>query len=188
MPVFSRLHPGPLVVTLDTAFKSTVRFLLTAVLVLPGGGFTELRHAHPGGAQPHDHPRIARRDPHRQDDSGVDHDRHLRQAAGDSASMTSCFAHVHISCFGFHFTCPSPTDPQETDDDSQGPTIGKSFNIVVPRAPAPSVVTEFLALVGDDVGRYEDLAEPASARCCKMADVTYLCDTARHERSGVQLI
>jgi len=171
----------------ETQFKTTVGVLLSAVLVLPRGGVSEFRHTHPGGDQPHDHLQTAS---HRHVDHGGGDDQCnlCPDLSGRCVVITNCVSHVHVSCFGFHFTYPSPIDSQDAKQDLRGPILTQSVNNLVLRAPAQSVAAEFVPIADIEVGRCEAVIEPASARFTSMPAVAYLCDTARHERSGVQLI
>jgi hypothetical protein len=175
-------------VMFETQFKLSVRLLLSAVFVLPRGGVSEFKHTHPGGDQPHDHPQTASHDRHVDHDSGDDQCNLCPDLSCRCVVITDCVSHVHVSCFGYHFTYPSPIDSQDAKQDLRGPILTQSVSNLVLCAPAQSVAAEFVPIADIEAGRCEEVIEPASARFTSMPVVAYLCDTARHERSGVQLI
>jgi hypothetical protein len=175
-------------VVFETQFKLSVGLLLSAVFVLPRGGVREFRHTHPGGDQPHDHLQTASHDRHVDHGRGDDQCDFCPDLASSCVVITNCVSHVHVSCFGFHFTYPSPIDSKDPKQDLRGPILTQSVSNLVLRAPAQSVTGEFVPIADIEAGRCEEVIEPASARFASMPIVAYLCDTARHERSGVQLI
>jgi hypothetical protein len=108
--------------------------------------------------------------------------------AGRCLVNASGVAHVHVSWFGFHFTYPSPSDSQDANHDAQCPIIAQSLDISASPEPAPGVAVESVQVVDHDAGRFLEITAPASARSSDMPAVIFLCDTARHERSGVQIV
>jgi hypothetical protein len=171
-----------------TQFQSIVRLFLSAVLLLPDGGITEIRHSHAGGDRPHDHQRIANYD------HPIDHGSDDARCCGSHDLAGRCLVnaggvpHVHVAWFGFHFTYPSPSDSENANHDAQDSLIAQLLNISASPEPAPVVAVEFVQVVDHDAGRYQEITEPARMRCSNMPAFTFLCDTARHERSGVQRI
>jgi hypothetical protein len=118
------------------------------------------KHAHAGGQQPHIHAH-----------GHAHHDHGLGQ-----------FVHVHLTVFGFDFTLPAETD--EGDDDGGCPVCLSAEYASVDSKPAPS---GFVPLDGTLADQGHLLPAVAPFRC-RTAIAAPLCDTARHERSGVQLI
>jgi hypothetical protein len=135
------------------------RVLLSAVLLLTG--VPAWQHSHVHGDRPHSH-----------------HGHRHHELDGISRSR----AHLHVTLLGVDFTLPVPSD--DDDQSAQGqPTYVVGAPVVVDVAHAAQPV--FPVKPGPDLG------EPC--RCepvfrCKTALAAPLCDTARHERSGVQLI
>jgi len=166
--------------------NTTVRLLLSAVLLLPGSGVSEIRHAHAGGHPPHNHKGIDRRVR-----NSHHHDLISSEVAGCCPEITDCVSHIHISWFGFHFTHPSPIDSKGGDSGSRegaGTAFVQSLSEADFVVSSRNVVTALLLFVGDDPGSGHKIIESARGHFSSMpATGAPLCDTARHERSGVQL-
>jgi hypothetical protein len=96
--------------------------------------------------------------------------------------MGTSQAHLHVSLFGIEFTLPVEQDDDDSDEGQPTHLIAAAPTIAL--APSPS---HFIAWTLPIL----DFGEPvpiAPTFRCKTAVAAPLCDTARHERSGVQLI
>jgi hypothetical protein len=149
--------------------------LVGVALLVTAGFSTGLEHAHPGGLHPHDH-----------------HGGALRELANGSSSASeeaTWFAtplHMHIFLLGFQFTLPT----QESASDE--PAGGGEHMLVVRLMgddltdPAPRLPMRGSVMPTETAPNAAILAtiEPGSGLSnCRSSAA--LCDTARHERSGV---
>jgi hypothetical protein len=136
-----------------------LRLLISAMLLV--AGVPVWKHSHEGGDRPHHHSR---------------HEHH-HHGLGQSQ------AHVHLAFFGVEFTMPVGSD-----DEDDAPTPGQmTFLVAAPMAPGVDYDSQFLLLPQPtlELGNSSP-CEPAFRS--KTVVAAPLCDTARHERSGVQLI
>jgi hypothetical protein len=139
-----------------------------------------------GGDRPHEHKGI---------DCHVRNSHHHYFISSEVADcypeITDCVSHIHILWFGFHLTHPSPIDSKGSDSGSRegaGTAFVQSLSEADFVVSMRNVVTALLQFVGDDPGSGHKIIESARGRFSSMpATVAPLCDTARHERSGVQL-
>ncbi len=142
--------------------------LVGVALLVMAGFSTGLRHAHSGGHQ-HDH--------------GI---AGSRCVDGSFASWASAPLHMHVSLLGFQFTLPA----DESDDSDSEPRgdhpvlvrlIDDDLSDSATRAPldeAPASMGEFSsAVVIQRVPRDQSRTSDTHG--------WPLCDSARHERSGV---
>jgi hypothetical protein len=139
---------------------STTR-VLTVVLVLFAGA-PAWRHAHPNGNRPHTH---------------SEHEHH------DHAGLAECQAHVHVTLFGIELTLP--VQSEDTDADEQG-----RVTYLVAACPTIEATQSchYFDAVDHSLCDVDEPLQLAPTFRCKTPAATFLCDTARHERSGVQLI
>lgn len=159
---------------------------LLAVMVL-GGSISPpaYRHAHAGGDVAHVHQsQLSQRQPHHHGHSHHGHPHHHHHATHDT-DITAATAHSHVAIFGIEFTLPS------SDEDNSDPSDPRHHDLLcdihVPRV--------FTATEED---RLNTSATPpilpggitCSPRWRAQVQWTvpfaFLCDIARHERSGVQ--
>jgi hypothetical protein len=171
--------------------RRCVCLLLAALLLAPGTLPLGLAHAHPGADRPHHH--------HAEDgfvdaDHHDDHDDHEDHQWGEDlgpALESASTSHVHFSWLGFDLTLPGPPGGGEPDD--PGTT-----------ATTPALIGTLDAPTGGTMGPLSWLAPwllathpfawsgPPPAPCRPRLRPPSnpsppLCDSARHERSGVQL-
>lgn len=177
--------------------KMALRLLLSAILLFPGGGVFELRHAHEGGDRPHDHHAIALAKHSSTEQlpgqtSHVECNPHRDAECSACCEIEDCVDHVHVYCFGFRFTRTLPVD-------SSGH----------PRDSGHGVATEYLQLLAEsDVaasscshakGLSSEFVVAAQAYAVAVGDLDEhafplntakisLCDAARAARCGVLLI
>ena len=139
-------------------------------------GVPARQHSHAAGDRPHSH--LHARHVHAHDvDAHHGHDHEHAHNGVDSS-----YAHVHVTLFGVDFTLPADSDDDENHD------VRCTF-----LGPAPSGVetdqsNSQLSVVAEPVmgaGRPLSIVPPFRSIAAAAAP---LCDTARHERSGVLLI
>ena len=118
-----------------------------------------LQHSHPNGNRPHDH-----------------HD-------GHHEGMGECYAHVHVTLFGIEFTLPVRSQDDDSDE------RGKPTYLVAawPTIEIGQSCSHFASFAEAILDRGEPLQTLPTFRG-KTVVAALLCDTARHERSGVQLM
>jgi hypothetical protein len=157
-----------------------VRVILAVAVLAPGiGQSPAFRHRHAGGDRPHHHAEgLAVCHLHRHAEVGDDeHD----DAGGG-------VLHVHVSFFGLELILPQESSDEELPRRDHVPAL-VPLNMDVVAAtfasdpdcrPAPVASTDS-PLEPAPVGAFS-LSHPRVARSAPL-----LCDTARHERSGVQL-
>jgi len=172
------------------AARAAIRLLLSAAVLMSASARPAIDHAHRGGDKPHQHAQAshARRHghPHR-------HHAHLaKRATYKTFEIANRERHVHVSWFGVELTLRAPVLP----DDSMREVDGQSQFVVVPCVvvPVDSQSTQlkpdiWLSTQFESGGAHSFMPVPISGRFSNTpAIATPLCDTARHERSGVQLI
>jgi hypothetical protein len=169
--------------------RRCVCLLLTATLLAPGTLPLGLAHAHPGANRPHHHhdDEVGLGAPG--DDVPYD-DCHRPEPPGPVIESTST-PHVHLSWFGLELTIPGASGTGHAGDGDQGGTIiapARGQDMADARAgeTLPSLIPLLIDLsLPTWVGR------PPSAPPSRPAPTPNasppLCDSARHERSGVQL-
>ncbi len=134
-------------------------------------------HSHPGARRGHSHSIASRQLPHRSPSDP--------QAEG----ISEFEAHMHVWCFGFELSFPLPTLPREDDRSTAQAAIWSAGQTAV--CPATGL-RDFLASLAEPltVGVYAaEVLVPGVVRCAPDPPLTApLCDNARGERSGVQVI
>ena len=184
-------------------FTIAGRILLAASVLLASSGTPGICHAHDDGDRPHVHhvtPAQAIKR-HRHEHAHHEHAHAGHHVAGDgrhaepddaTVGCSQCQRHLHFSTwFGLSITLPSPSDEDESGDGSGRPVT----MVIVPSSDVTAVATR-----GDDslaampLNQDADLVADACAVATAQPDfrslpvvAALLCDTARHERSGVQL-
>ena len=102
--------------------------------------------------------------------------------AHDHDGFGESHAHLHVTLFGVEFTLPVESDDDDSDEGQS------TFLVAAPTAIDPGQsLLHFAALVQPILNVGEPLQIESTFRCIT-ASAAPLCDTARHERSGVQLI
>jgi hypothetical protein len=125
-------------------------------------GVPARQHSHAAGDRPHSHGH-SQRHQHEQD------------------GMGSSVAHMHVALFGVEFTLPA-----ESSDDASHEGHA-TFLVASPPAIDANQASHFAHLVQPVLDVGQPVQAVATFRCIT-ASVAPLCDTARHERSGVLLI
>jgi hypothetical protein len=151
-------------------FQRVGSLLVGAVVLSTSALAPALRHAHPGGDMPHEH-------------HAGDHEH------SHEHGLHSRVPHVHVCWFGMHWVLAVPESPFAGETDvvdwsswsiDSGPRI---------EAPVPAALT--IAAAATSAPTWLPTASSASG-CGEVRETDVLCrplcDTARHERSGVQLI
>jgi len=188
-----------------TAIFAIAGRLLLCLAVLISGSQAGFRHAHAGGDAPHTHgsdgdPHVSshchNHDNHCHEGSGHGH-RHPHQHPGEmempaaDATIEPVTAHVHVWLLGFQFTLPVPRGSETEDEGSQPILISLASGEFV-QAPCLSPKNDCAGnlCLTPSLLRNEGFLPPELS--CRSAESRPssppLCDTARHERSGVQLI
>jgi hypothetical protein len=130
---------------------------LIAALLI--AGVPAWKHAHPGGDRPHGH----------------DHKHeHEHEAAGEP------HCHLHVVLFGVEFTLPADPDDDESEEGRPTYLVAAPATVSLAQASLPAVACA-MSLDAPQPVRIVLSFHP------KTASATPLCDTARHERSGVLL-
>lgn len=161
-----------------------VRMLLSVGLLLNGFCTRAIHHAHAGGDRPHDH-HVS----HEHDHRGHSHDvcsNHTSRAS----ELSDSIPHRHFSMLGFEMTTPSSGESNQSDPSPYEPTK----LAVIAATRAGSLAAAWRAPVSP-LRALQCAANAMRAQCpaasCRFsfrpALAGFLCDTARHERSGVQL-
>ena len=148
-------------------------------------------HSHWGGQRPHDHDpgerilsQSAQRHTHRAGPDHRHHEHHTVPAADD------LHEHVYVAFLGCTIPLPEPAEP---DGSHQGPhpdrglPFAVSFRNELPRSAGGSFpLPWWFASVADNHLLCDRVVEQEGPPC-KVAPAPFLCDRARHERSGVLL-
>jgi hypothetical protein len=156
-----------------------------AVLMLTTTGLESpaLEHAHAGGDRPHRHATHWIRG----QQEFAPHFAADREC--QSAALIDVVPHVHVSILGFELTLPLPADDHGRPcGDEHGPALCRIDDQTQPLTstaqPNPAAFLLPAALCRD-VSAVVVVEMPPRVERFRVAPV--LCDTARHERSGVQL-
>lgn len=158
---------------------------LSAALLLTNGLPMAVQHAHPVGANLSHHSHEA---PVVGLDAAAGH--RGRIAALSPASLTEVTEHIHLLWLGMEFTLPAPKGHKSdtrVSDTGAGMLARLTDQGASEASPAPSpLLLADLALIGKACCD----GFPQMARVGASRDVASLplCDSARHARSGVQLI
>lgn len=161
----------------------SLRVLLAMSVLVANMGFQSgIAHSHAHGGTPHDHP-IAKTHNHSQQHSHTHASDAAASFAGDSQP------HVHVSLFGLGFSLVSEGSPDYAGQHTYSSCIEQIF-VVAKVAQHFGVASQQQVTLtfdnGDLLGDHHVaigalLFSPGTAPIC------FLCDTARHERSGVLL-
>ncbi|MBI3463274.1 MAG: hypothetical protein HY000_09475, partial [Planctomycetes bacterium] len=125
---------------------------------------------------------------HSHDHGGDSSSEHEIPAATIAVSNHVGYLHMHISVLGIDVTVPVSPGPNESNGDSGEHTVVIA-GLVGDSMPPAQVRTAFDLGLVDARLDYHGPALPFAPRfSCTPAIAAPLCDIARHERSGVQLI
>jgi hypothetical protein len=134
-------------------------------------GMPARQHSHAAGDRPHSHLHARHVHAHH----GHDHE-HVHDG------VESSYAHVHVTLFGVDFTLPADSD-DDKNHDARCTFLGQA-----PSGVEMDQSNSHSSLVADpvmDAGRPLSIVPTFRSIAAAAAP---LCDTARHERSGVLLI
>jgi hypothetical protein len=170
--------------------NTLLRLTLTLALMLNIVSPPAFAHAHPGGDRAHDHQTVDSR-PHSHSHDG-DH-RHPH-AADDHIThrnqITGAIPHVHLSCFGLDFTLPIDSESDSPLHDSIEWNVGLCGEVWQSCVTVRTAYSSSAAIPIAPFIYAVNLVKLNSrlSRGFRIACHIPLCDTARFERSGVQLI
>jgi hypothetical protein len=184
-----------------TGIQIGLRVLLAAMVALATLMPEPIRHAHAGGEHPHSHdadghvhypaddlPNEA--DHHGHANSCHSHGDHHALNGHEAELLTASTSHWHYFWFGLNVTLSDPLSGHESNeaDHDAVPWIGLASNDTVSLVPPQVSLAEFLSL--DATQAFASGPTLCIIRCNAPPQriAAPLCDTARHERSGVQLI
>jgi hypothetical protein len=148
--------------------RLTAVFLTVSTLLI---GVPARQHSHAVGDRPHSHD-------HAHCGHTEDGQSHQHQHNGVGSSV----AHVHVTLFGVDFTLPADSDDDENHD-ARCTFFGPAPNAI----ELDQSASDFSAVAEPVFDAGEPLAMVLTFRSIA-ASAAPLCDTARHERSGVLLI
>ena len=171
---------------LSIRLHNAVCLVLAAVVLAVNAAPPVLRHAHGDGDRPHQHqrhslPSIADR---------IAHEHHGGHVHGASpAWMAAEAARTHLLWFGWVFSLPLPTVPVEegiTGFDSVA-VLARLVEIQVPVQSTSTWHRAHLLAVVADTQINSIAAVPPPPQPAPRPFQPFLCDSARHERTGVLL-
>jgi len=191
------------------ALHNGMRELLSMMVALATVTPAPVRHLHAGGEHPHWHDAdghvhygaedLAATMIAEDDDYGHGHSHHgdLHHEEGDhhdacvsdSRLLASAANHWHLLLFGLNVMLPVPPGGQDGDEDDQGAmrwlglAAGDNVSLQMNEGPAESISLDMVQVASavPTLCTVEFHASPQRI-------AAPLCDAARHERSGVQLI
>lgn len=137
-----------------------LRFALIVGVLLTG--VPAWQHAHAAGDKPHGH--------HQDPGHGHDHD-----------GLAECHCHLHFWLLGVVFTLPVESDDSDSHEE-QATFLVASPTVIDAVQPLNFVSGAVSILQAGEPARIEPTFR------CIAASAAPLCDTARHERTGVLLI
>ena len=186
--------------------QDALRWLLSALLIATTTMPPGVCHSHAQGDVPHRHDRTSaghrhihgvahhgHARPHWHDSLGHDSLRHGAavdfERDRDARDAAPLRAHMHLSWLGFEFTLPASSIPDDSDPNRGGSTpcfvrpLGDAVADIRLQTGANQMTLDGSADVLSTAEPVCLVAPYASKPACGPS----LCDTARHERSGVQL-
>ena len=167
-----------------------VRVSLAALVLLSGAVSPATAHAHPGGDEPHHHG-PSEVSGHSHHISGHTHHALCPQEAARHGHLEPSVAHIHLCVWGFEVQLPMPDAPFEESGDVPLVDQAVLYRLVeLPEAQPPQPTSGSVGCPSQGVADGTAVAdEPSQGRqSAKRVLSQPLCDAARHERSGVQLI
>ena len=167
----------------QTLLGTAGHVLLSLTLLVNGLAMPAFQHAHDGGDKPHDHEASVEHS-HSHDHDCAEH--HHHHGTRDPRLLTNSVAHVHVSCFGFEFSLPLQDESEHSDLSNSGSIAFVKPHDECLQAP-PAVNAILYTLLMPHVIQSSGILPIVGHFSFRPADSIPLCDTARHERSGVQL-
>jgi hypothetical protein len=164
----------------------TCRVCLAAALLLANGTAPAVRHAHAGGHEQHSHvvpPGAAREVEH-------EHPHEHPHTHPHAAELVESCAHLHFNLFGVELPAlPVPADDEDSDHSPALVPSPLGVGTIVNDLPGSECNRLVLVSLDDGLVETRPVAWQWADRFASVPAVAaFLCDTARHERSGVQLI
>lgn len=182
------------------SIRQFMSLLVTAVMLAATSVPPAMRHAHAGGAQPHDHAQTEDHahleehgHGHHHHGDGSHSHRHHSHDDGvpekEEAPVTSV-GHLHFTWLGFPFTLPqrSPNPEEDAPVDETGAFV-RLISDEWTLSSQPSRLAEPLILPSDFGSSTDETANATTASAAAHVPAhSLLCDVARRVRSGVLLI
>jgi hypothetical protein len=190
--------------------RASCCWLLSAAVLLAGAPRVALWHAHAEGDQPHSHDSfgqvqaaaydghhspLSHAQPYTHDHNDDPHHRAKHDAQNSpsrSLAVTGTLPHLHVWLLGVQLNVPAPSDAPGDQLPSPETTFVATMFVALPDGLAPSQAETSLsiALSSAAAPRRDDLPQLEQTRCINQPQLlaALLCDTARFERSGVQVI
>jgi hypothetical protein len=147
------------------------------LLALLWAGVPAWQHAHPAGDRPHSH-----HDDWHHDSRHHGHGHHGQEREHHGAGESH--AHVHVTLLGIGFTLPAPDNDSEEESEQGHPT----YLVTAPIASVAGASLWHLVWCAQPLPELGQISPSTGTFRPQTVGAAPLCDTARHERSGVQLI
>jgi hypothetical protein len=185
-----------------------MRLVLSAVLIVTTSMPPGLGHSHAQGDEPHRHDQVSaghrhgHGHHHRHGASATVHHQHNASDRGAQSSAAGAFdldrhaknaapsrAHVHMCWLGFELTLPSSSIPNDSHpaEDPSAPCFVRLIDSVATEERPQSESSPIAPNNQVDSLAMAEAVCLVAPHASKPACGPSLCDTARHERSGVQL-
>lgn len=162
-----------------------IRVLLAAAVLSTGVSQSPaLRHCHAGGDRPHHHASVLIHGDEEFAPRRCSHD------AVETAAVIEAVPHVHLAFLGIEITLPMPAE----EDDSHSPVQERAPLLIRVDGNLPQIAPDgcpFVEMTATALPLAPDhvigMAYRRGMHSQLWRHLPALCDTARHERSGVQL-
>lgn len=177
--------------------RTSVGLLLSAVLLAGAVISPGFRHSHLGGDSSHTHDRVS--DSHTQHAHAHYHDHQHHHCPHSHQDVGATFArkhgatsvpHIHVTFLLFDLTLPVPPGEHSDQDTDQPGELVYVLRPVTDGFHVGNVDTDYQlqgAPLLNSIYRPAPVAKPPRKHSFPPGGAILLCDTARHERSGVQL-
>ncbi len=181
-------------------FQRVIRVAVSAGLLTMALTPPAVRHVHADGDRQHRHAQDSTRFTsdlaHAHVDPGTHGHRHphnhVESAPVEPHYSRGSVDHCHIACLGFEFVLPAPASSAPSQDD-RGHMAQELFPVFAANGfacgPQPAPAIAAASSFAPALPSIDGLPAKAALRIFPAGSISnHLCDTARHERSGVQLI
>jgi hypothetical protein len=175
-------------------FRNLLGLVLTAMMlatsVIPPG----YRHAHEGGNDlSHGHADVSHSVSNRSAGNeyiGTCHDIQSFDGCSDETSLGDDKTHLHFKIFGISVALPDTNRSSKSGEDSHDNQFAsiRASEDILPVSQSNTDARNWLVLISQEYSPQSVMAISAISHSLQSATPTLLCDRARHERSGVQLI